>query len=160
MCCEVWQGWISQLWLRVWGWGSAVGFSWLQVVFWLWKEIKLISDMNNARALEQSVITIDIHWSSQETWQHNSSSSNPNSLEASRDLVQEQHGNHEHQEESINCRIFQCCWRPAGPVRVEHAGSRAVRYKYKAARTLLLLQACIKLLEVPMFPGTSALQQA
>ncbi|RMB99515.1 hypothetical protein DUI87_24252 [Hirundo rustica rustica] len=49
------------------------------------------------------------------TWWHNSSTSSPNSLEASQDLVQEQHGNHEHHQEAINCRIFQCCWRPAGP---------------------------------------------
>lgn len=34
------------------GWGFGGGG--VQVVFWLWKEIKLISDMNNARAVEQS----------------------------------------------------------------------------------------------------------
>ncbi|KAF2983084.1 hypothetical protein EK904_002794 [Melospiza melodia maxima] len=100
-----------------------------EVVFWVWKEIKLISDMNNARALKQSVTTIDIHQSSRETWWHSSSSSNPNSLEASQDLVQEQHRSHEHQEEAVNCRIFQCCYRTAGPVRTDHAGSRTVRCK-------------------------------
>lgn len=51
--------------------------------------------MNNARTLEQSVITIDIHWSSRESWWHGSSTSNPNSWEASWDLLQEQRGNHE-----------------------------------------------------------------
>lgn len=146
-------GLVSYVW--EFGGGGTVEFSWLQVVFWVWKEIKLISDMNNARAVEQSVLTIDIHWSSWETWWHKSSTSNPNSLEASWDLVEEQHRNHE----AINCRVFQCCWRPAGPVRADHAGSRAVRCQYKAARTFLLLQACVKLLEMPMFPDTLALQQ-